>query len=183
MREDNRSFQIEEDLLKGIVTNKGENLYDLSFHNPVMLFFLRHFGCIFCKESLYDLSKRKALFDKQGVQLVLVHMANNPEATEYLAQFGLEESAHISDIECKHYAEFGLVKGSFSQLYGLKVLMRGIEVMSSNMPKSGLKKIGDGLQMPGIFLIYKGKIKDSFIHKLISDRPDYDAFIEEANLL
>jgi hypothetical protein len=34
-------------------------------------------------------------------------------------------------------------------------------------------QIGDGFQMPGVFVISKGEIKERFIHRLSSDRPDY----------
>jgi hypothetical protein len=35
--------------------------------------------------------------------------------------------------------------------------------------------VGDGMQMPGVFLVYRGQIIRSFRHKTIADRPDYVA--------
>jgi hypothetical protein len=40
-----------------------------------------------------------------------------------------------------------------------------------------LKQIGDGFQMPGIFMIRNGRVADSYIHKSAADRPDYDNII------
>ena len=36
-----------------------DNLKMLSDEKPVLLVFLRHFGCVFCKEAMADLSKLK----------------------------------------------------------------------------------------------------------------------------
>lgn len=34
-------------------------------------------------------------------------------------------------------------------------------------------ELGDGFQMPGVFVLYKGEIRRSFIHRYPYDRPDY----------
>jgi hypothetical protein len=56
-------------------------------------------------------------------------------------------------------------------------MIRGIEVTMKGT-SLGLKQIGDGFQMPGIFMIHNGRIADSYIHKTASDRPDYDNIIK-----
>jgi hypothetical protein len=35
------------------------------------------------------------------------------------------------------------------------------------------EEIGDGFQMPGVFVLHKGEIKNAFIHQMSHDRPDY----------
>ena len=35
-------------------------------------------------------------------------------------------------------------------------------------------QLGDGFQMPGVFVLRDGQIRESFIHKLSSDRPNYE---------
>ncbi|MCC7246762.1 MAG: hypothetical protein IT269_13845 [Saprospiraceae bacterium] len=35
--------------------------------------------------------------------------------------------------------------------------------------------MGDGFQMPGVFLLHKGEIIKSFVHQYPYDRPDYEA--------
>ena len=57
-----------------IKTNKGNTLSDLSDQSPILIVFLRHFGCVFCKESMFDISKKKQQFSKEGIKVVLVHM-------------------------------------------------------------------------------------------------------------
>lgn len=164
--------------LSMIVTNRGNNLADLSDQSPVLLVFLRHFGCVFCKDSMNEISKKKAFIEAQGIKIIMVHMADDELAETYFKQFGIGELEHVSDPECKYYSIFGLVKGSFGQLFGLKTWMRGFEIAVTKQMLPSSKRIGDGLQMPGIFLIKNGKIIQSFIHVSVADRPNYETFVE-----
>jgi peroxiredoxin len=165
-----------------IRTNKGNSISDLSDQSPVLLVFLRHFGCVFCKESLNDISQNKTKFESEGIKVVLVHMADNKTAESYFKKYNITKTEHVSDPECKSYAAFGLIKGSFSQLYGLKTWLRGFELAATKQMIRSTTQIGDGFQMPGIFLIKDGKVIDSFIHNSVADKPDYQSFIEVCHL-
>ena len=159
-----------------IPTNSGKTLGELSREKPVLLVFLRHFGCIFCREAMKDIAAKRKSFEEKNIHIVLVHMADNETAESYFKNYKLDGINYISDPECRYYAAFGLVKGSFNQLFGLKNWLRGIEVTVKGTPVS-LKQIGDGFQMPGIFMIRGGRVVDSYIHKSAADRPDYDNII------
>ena len=158
--------------------NDGNSLYDYSQAQPVLLVFLRHFGCVFCKEALVDIKSRKKEIEKLGVEIVFVHMANNQIADGYLANYDLGECKHISDPKKEYYHTFGLRKGSFTQLYGLQTWVRGFAPENKNNKLEVSKSLGDATQMPGIFHLFQGKILESYIHKLASDKPDYMHLVE-----
>jgi peroxiredoxin len=162
----------ETEALVQMVANTGDNLYDLSNRQPVMLVFLRHFGCTFCREALADIAHKRASIENTGTRIVFVHMAEHELAERYFDRYGLEGVMHISDPACRFYAAFGLVKGSLTQLFGLHSFIRGFQ--SSIVEGHGLgPMLGDGFQMPGVFVLHEGAVRESFIHKLASDRPDY----------
>ena len=163
-------------ILNEMVTDKGSDLYALSNKSPVLLVFLRHFGCIFCREALKDLSLKRSELVQKGVHIVFVHMADNETADKYFKKYNLSGVDHISDPECKFYAAFSLAKGTFSQLFGLKNWIRAAEITTLGTPIS-ITQIGDGFQMPGIFVLKSGRILESYIHKSAADRPDYDSII------
>lgn len=175
-------MDITKDNLTLMKTSKGNNVADISADRPVLLVFLRHFGCIFCRESLYDISRKWTNFQESGVTPVFVHMADDATAKHYFRKFGLPDVEHISDPECRFYSLFGLIKGSFSQLFGLKTWLRGTEVAATKGIFPAPPGIGDGLQMPGIFLIRDGQVIHSFIHHSVADKPDYDSFIDTCRL-
>ena len=163
--------------LSDIVTDQGYDLDELSRRNPVFLGFLRHFGCGFCREALHDISKEMDYFDSKGIFVVMVHMAESSTALNYFEQFNLKGIQHVSDPECFLYARFGLAKGSFSQLFGLRTWIRGYEANKNGIPYQ-LQPVGDSIQMPGIFMLCEGQVKGSFIHRSISDKPDYKKLTE-----
>lgn len=169
-------MQIDVEILEQMKTNTGDSVLALSARQPVLLVFLRHFGCTFCREALNDISKRKKYIESTGTQLVFVHMTDNETAERYFNRYNLHDNVHVSDPECAYYAAFGLTKGTFTQLFGLHSWIRGFN--SGVMQGHGVGPLlGDGFQMPGVFVIQEGEIKDAFIHKLASDRPDYDDLI------
>jgi peroxiredoxin len=168
---------LDDTISKEMISHSGRSIYELSNDQSVLLIFLRHFGCIFCREAIHDLSKMQEDIKNKGVRLVFVHMAEPEVADEYFENYGLSGVEAVSDPQCRFYEAFGLLKGGFRQLYGLKVWIRGFEAGLSKGIGFSTQQIGDGFQMPGVFIVKKGKILDSFIHKSIADIPDYDRML------
>jgi peroxiredoxin len=166
---------VEEKLLDQMRTNEGYSLLDLSYRQPVLLVFLRHFGCTFCREALDDIARKRQTLETAGTKLVFVHMATSEVATQYFGRFNLPGVEHISDPDSYFYKAFGLGKGTFTQLFGLRTWIRGFDagVMRGHGLEYGAH-LGDSFQMPGVFILQNGDIKESYIHKLASDRPDYE---------
>ena len=162
-----------EDYLKKMTTNAGNSLEKLSNQRPVLLVFLRHFGCTFCREAMAELAERRAGIEAQGTHLIFVHMAENEIAERYFNRYNLSGVEHISDPKCTYYTGFGLTKGSFNQLFGLQSFMRGFTAGVVKGHGIGAQ-LGDGFQMPGVFVLRDGQVRESFIHKLSSDRPNYE---------
>jgi len=158
-------------------TNKGDSVQQLSMHQPVMVIFLRHFGCTFCREALAELSQKRTAIERKGLKIVFVHMADNETANRYFNRYNLPKVEHISDPECEYYAALGLVKGNFKQLLGLTGWIRGFTAGIVEGHGIG-KQMGDGFQMPGVFIVQGGKIREHYIHKLSSDKPNYEELAE-----
>ena len=168
---------IEEEVLDQMITSTGESLREAAGKNPVLLVFLRHFGCVFCREALSDISRRRKEIESTGTRIVFVHMTDNEIAERYFTRYDLDNATHISDPECSYYRAFGLMRGNFNQLFGLHSWIRGFSAGVVAGHGAG-PQLGDGFQMPGVFVIQNGEIRESFIHKLSSDRPDYQELLK-----
>ncbi len=160
------------DTLQKFTTQEGESLRDLSFRKPILLIFLRHFGCTFCREAMADIQKYCQEIEAQGLEIVLVHMGTSSERTLFFEKYGLSKLKYISDPNCELYHTFQLKRGTFRQLFGWRSWIRGI--------KAGILKshgigwlVGDGFRMSGVFVLYKGEMLKSYRHAYASDRPDY----------
>ena len=171
-------MQLDTEILETISTNTGESLQDILCQTPILLCFLRHFGCTFCRETLADVADLQPIIEKSGLKIVLVHMATDEIAEEYISRYKLKNSPHISDPDKSLYEYFGLFKGNFWQLYGLKVWARGLK--AGLVDGHGLQinpELGDFTQMPGVFILNKDRIIEQFIHRSAADRPDYTQMI------
>ncbi len=158
--------------LQQMSTHMGATVYELSFHKDVLLVFLRHFGCTFCREALEELSRLKRELSDKNISLVLIHMSTEDIATNYFQKYDLLDVDRIADPDCHLYKEFGLLKGTFNQLFGFRSWVRGIDAGVIKGHGFGMQ-LGDGFQMPGVFLVRKGKIASEYRHKYASDKPDY----------
>ena len=163
----------EADAIRAATTNAGKSLADLSRERPVLAVFLRHAGCTFCREALADVARQREAIEREGVQIALVHMGDEASAAEFFAEYGLGDLPRISDPDRTLYASLGLQRGRLRQLFGLKVWLRGIAA-SLKGHRVG-KLMGDGFQMPGVFLIDNGRVAKAFRHATAADRPDYTA--------
>lgn len=158
-----------------LTTYQGRPLKEVSYNKKLLLVFLRHFGCSFCREALSEIQELDKKHSK-NVEIILVHMATAEVAIPYFQKYNLHHMDHIPDPECKLYEEFGLLKANFNQLFGFRSWIRGLE--SGLIKGHGWgRQLGDGFQMPGIFTISKGKIISEYRHRYPSDKPDYEKLI------
>ena len=176
-------LQPDPEILEAIFTDQGEDLLSLSHEQTLMLVFLRHFGCSFCRETMSDIAELRPKLEAQGLAIVMVHMAEDEIAEAYFKRFNLAGIRHISDPDLSLYEYFGLTKGSFWQLYGLKIWVRGFKVgFLDGQGLSWQKELGEVNQMPGIFLLAEGQVRGSFIHESAADRPDYLKIVDSCQL-
>ncbi|MEM9834671.1 MAG: SelL-related redox protein [Bacteroidota bacterium] len=158
--------------LKQFSTHRGRDLSSASYQQPVLLVFLRHFGCTFCREALQEIAEKRAAIENQGVEIILVHMGSEAQGQAFLAKNNLDGIDHVSDPNCQLYHLFRLQRAKFSQVFGLTVWLRGFRAGVLHGYGVG-KLVGDGFRMPGVFLIHRGELLKSYKHQLASDRPDY----------
>ncbi len=154
----------------------GESLYSASMAQPIVLIFMRHFGCTFTRQTLRGLEGIMQEAKENDAKLALVHMLKNGEEIKY---FGKNDPvARIADPKCELYRSFGLGKGGLVELFGPKVWVPGITAL--------LKGCGVGyfagsvLQMPGSFVFHKGKIIAAKKAESAADQPDLQQLFKQA---
>ena len=160
-----------ESILEQVVDQHGQTLQSITYAGPTLVVCLRHLGCTFCREALADLARCRSTIEDRGVLLVLVHMSEDEEAVRYLDSTGMADLQRISDPQRRIYRTLGLERGGPWQLFGPVVWWRGSLALIKGY---GIGRLdGDGFQMPGTFLLYRGKLVKAFRHRSAADRPDY----------
>jgi len=156
-------------------SSRGETLGELSERSPVLLVFLRHAGCPFCREAMADLARQRKRIEASGVHIVLVHMSSRERFRRFASAYRLDGIDHLADPDRSLYRAFGLRRGGIGQLFGLEVWKRGIQLALRDGHWIGRLE-SDVMQMPGVFLISNRKVIRSHRHCLASDRPNYFLF-------
>ncbi len=163
-------------LLESKLTRTGVDLAALSLLSPVLLVFLRHAGCTFCREALSDLAESREAIEKSGARIVVVYLGNEQAMEKILAHYKLPDVDRIHDTDQSLYEAFGLKLGTWFQLGGPRVWWRAISSGFFKGHGAGPAS-GDVRQMPGMFLLDRCEVIRSFRHTSASDRPLYEAFV------
>jgi peroxiredoxin len=160
--------------LASIHTESGKNLLALAEASPVLLVFLRHFGCSFCRQAISDVAELREQFDKRGVRPVFVHLGTPERAKPFFDYYGIGDVERVSDPEAKVYQ---MPVFAISRIHpALTLLQPSVWVgwLKGAMFKHGIGAIKeDGYQMQGIFFLKGPKIVREFRYKTIADEPNY----------
>src|SRR5580658_11272154 len=89
--------------LDSIHTESGANLLALAEASPVLLVFLRHFGCSFCRQAISDVAELRGELDRRGVRPVFVHLGTPERAKPFFDYYGIGDVERVSDPEAKVY--------------------------------------------------------------------------------
>src|SRR5271167_27267 len=97
-------------VLRRYRTETGRNLLELVDESPVLLIFLRHFGCSFCRQTLDDVSRIRDLIEARGVRPVFVHLGSPERAKPYFDYYHLSDVERVSNPDASLYQHpvFGL---------------------------------------------------------------------------
>jgi hypothetical protein len=155
-------------------TESGRTLLELLNESPILLIFLRHFGCSFCREALDQVSKVQDRLRAKGVRPVFVHLGTPERAKPYFDYYKLSDAERVSNPDASLYKSpaFGLRRTNpFLHLLQPRVWMGWL--------RSAIHLYGIGLiredvhQMPGVFFLREGSVVRSFRYRTIADQPDY----------
>jgi len=155
-------------------TETGRTLLELLDESPILLIFLRHFGCSFCRQTLDQVSKIRGMMEARGVRPVFVHLGTPERAKPYFDYYHLSDVERVSDPSASLYGHpvFQLGrKNVFTQLLVPAVWKAWLHGALRKYGIGMMKEDGD--QMPGIFFLRDRAIARAFRYKTIADEPDY----------
>lgn len=145
------------DLINFVRTSQNKTLYDLSIEKNVLLVFVRHFGCTFCRETVSEIAKIEQLIAGRNLTLVFVHMSDPSYGDDFFSKYYDHPVQHISDPGRNLYKSLNLRRGNLYQLFGPMTWIRG--VYAGVFKGHGLGEVeGDSMQLGGVFILRKGQI-------------------------
>lgn len=161
--------------------NRTVALAELWHKSPVFLSFIRHFGCIFCREWLAELDHHEADFRAQGLAMVAIAQGKPRHAERYCGALapGVE---CLTDESTQPYSAYGLQRGSIGELASFQVAKATLRALAKGARVG--KTIGDPTMMPGMFLIdQQGRIRYAYYSQHAGDHPRIDNILAVARAL
>jgi len=162
-------------------TESGRSLLELVDESPVLLIFLRHFGCAFCRQTLDQVSRIREQIASRDTNPVFVHLGSPERAKPYFDYYNLADVQRVSNPDGSLYQHpaFDLSRTNPFSHFLIPAVWKG-------WLKGGLRKYGIGMiqedahQMPGVFFLKNRKIASSFRYRTIADEPNYLKLIGSA---
>jgi peroxiredoxin len=161
-------------VLETYQTESGRTLLGLVDESPVLLIFLRHFGCSFCRQTLDDVSGIREQIEGRGVRPVFVHLGTPERAKPYFDYYHLSDVERVSDPEASLYASplFQVRRKSVFTQFLIPAVWKAW--LLGAVGKHGIGMIQeDANQMPAVFYLRERAIVREYRYKTIADRPDY----------
>ncbi len=91
------------DVLTAYRAESGRTLLQLTEESPVLLLFLRHFGCSFCRETLDRVSQIRGKLEAKGVRPVFVHLGTPERAKPYFDYYNMSHVERVSNPDASLY--------------------------------------------------------------------------------
>ncbi len=162
------------EMLASIRTESGACLLTLAEESPVLLVFLRHFGCSFCRMTLAQIGDLQGELKARGIRPVFVHLGTSEIAKAHFDFYDLGDVERIHDPEAAIYRSKVFRLGHQSVWWQLVNPFVIFAWLKGAIFKYGIGKIqGDGSQMPGVFFLKGPKIVRKFLYRNISDQPKW----------
>ena len=141
---------------------------------PLAVVFVRHFGCIFCRERTAQLCARKGEFEQRAVRVVLV----GPGAPDKAARFALRHGCGFpvfTDPTLGVQKNAGLRRGRWSTLR-LRALVNLVRALRSGFRQTAVE--GDAWQQGGALLFDgDGRLRHAQVDRVAGDPLDLDRLL------
>jgi peroxiredoxin len=145
----------------------------------LVLIFLRHFGCLFCKQEAKRLAHDHQRFVDVGLSIVAVGVGTPARAARFARDHDLPFPV-FGDWDLVAYRAFGLGRATVSGFFNPAVYRAGLRaVLGGNLPGP---PTGDTAQLPGAFVIDpSGIVRFAHVGTHPGDNPTTDALLAAAN--
>lgn len=147
---------------------EGDTLGKAIGNRTTLLVFLRHFGCIFCREMVKDLREQAEQVSAYP-EVVFFYQGSIEQGRAFFKNLWPEARA-AADLPRYFYEKFGLERGGVREMFAPEVWACGFRAARKGHFVGA--PVGDPWQMPGMFLIQDSQViwRHKFRHA--GDHPD-----------
>ena len=168
-------------LLEDIVLQDHEGLPvrlgDTWKDKPAVLAFVRHYGCVFCRDQAVQLHRLRDEFEDAGVRLVVIGHGTPEMAASFRRAQGVDLPVLV-DPDRRIYETVGAKVATLDELIGPRQILAGPRAALSSRMKQGSiavhqgRIIGHAAQLGGVLVIAPdGSVRYAHMSDNASDYP------------
>jgi len=167
------TLAVPEHILRTTHTADGETLAALAGRGPLLLVFLRHFGCPLCQEMVADVAARRGLLAASGTTVAFIHMHPEAQAAAFFGRYGVQDLQRVSDPNRTLYRAFAVPTARPSSWLSFGALRHYLSAIVRGGHRPWLVG-GDVGQMSAVVRIVDGRIDRDLRAAGFDVRPDFD---------
>lgn len=168
-------------LLEDIVLQDHEGLPvrlgDTWKDKPAVLAFVRHYGCVFCRDQAVQLHKLRDEFEEAGVRLVVIGHGTPEMAASFRRAQGVDLPVLV-DPDRRIYETVGAKVATLDELIGPRQILAGLRAALTSRMKQGSiavhqgRIIGHAAQLGGVLVVAPdGSVRYAHMSDNASDYP------------
>lgn len=168
-------------LLEDIVLEDHEGLPvrlgDTWKDKPAVLAFVRHYGCVFCRDQAVQLHRLRDEFEEAGVRLVVIGHGTPEMAASFRRAQGVDLPVLV-DPDRRIYETVGAKVATLDELIGPRQILAGLRAALTSRMKQGSiavhqgRIIGHAAQLGGVLVIAPdGSVRYAHMSDNASDYP------------
>src|SRR4029077_15751436 len=140
----------------------------------VVLAFVRHLGCIFCRQQVAGLTKRLPEIERRGATLVVVAPAKPEHIGPFRQATGYAGALYV-DRSGRAFRTAGLVRGS-GTTHHLRAVLKGVVAFAKGFRQAG--RPGAVVQQGGAFVLGPGdRVHYEWRDRFAGDNANLDAVV------
>ena len=141
----------------------------------IVINFMRHFGCIFCREWLYKFERCVPALRADNILPLVLGIGDAEHALPVATQLAPSAVCLVSPETTAHKA-FGITRGSLMQLAGPAVISSVVRAARSGQMQG--QTTGDYTMLGGVFAVdMSGIVRYAFYGSHAGDHPEPDTFV------
>jgi peroxiredoxin len=168
-------------VLEDVVLNDYEGhpvrLGDLWSERPAVLVFVRHFGCVFCRQMAVDIHRHRHRFEEADVELAVIGFGTAEYAREFRRMQNVDLRLLV-DPDRKVYELVGAKVATLNELIGPRQILRGLRATIMSRLKQGSIAVHQGkildhaAQLGGVLVIAPdGSVRYAYLSEESGDNP------------
>ncbi|HKN94056.1 MAG TPA: peroxiredoxin-like family protein [Thermoleophilaceae bacterium] len=168
-------------VLEDVVLNDPDGnavrLGDLWAERPAVLVFLRHFGCVFCRQLAVDIHNHRHEFAEADVELAMIGFGPPEHAREFLQKQNVDLRL-LLDPDRKVYELAGAKVATLKEVIGPLQIWRGLVATIGSRIRQGSIAVNQGVirthaaQLGGALVIAPdGSVRYAYLSEQSGDNP------------